>query len=160
MDKKYIGIEFGITPYVNSLARLFESVDVEKYTWYASCSENFLPGRNGGNFLEDGIYSGVQFKREIERDEYYIHLLCLYAVPSGKEFDTEAMKVYDDFLSSNAEIGFFSADSMVDLYVKDGDVLKSVYGSCVRNEGNFIDPDRWPLGLITKETNKRTELYT
>jgi len=154
LETEIIGIKFEFSrEYLNHFAQLFENVSVEKYTWHVSCSENYL-SCDGKiyQFLPDGIYSGKEFASMIQSlSEYYIHLICIYAVPIGKEFDSSAISTYQDYANSHAEIALLSADSFADLYVKDLNSLKEIFSSCEKYYGNgTISPQ-----FITKENDER-----
>ena len=139
IETEIIGMRFEFSrEYLNHFAQLFENFTVEKYTWYVSCSENYL-SCNGKiqQFLPNGIYSGDEFASIIRSlSNYYIHLVCVFAVPIGKSFDPDAIKYYEDYIKSTAEIALLSADSYADLYVKDLNVLKKIVSSCKKYYSN------------------------
>ena len=153
-----IGIEFQFSrDYANHFARLFESVPVEAYTWYVSCSENYS-SCNGkvGQFLPDGVYSGDKFASIIRSiPKYYIRLIRLFAVPIGKKFDSSKINYYGDYLKSNAEIALLSADSFVDFYAKQQNVLRTVADSCERY---YAIDDSIPH-FITLQNDTRTGFW-
>lgn len=153
-ETEIIGIKFEFSrEYLNHFARLFENFSVEKYTWYVSCSENYL-SCDGKiyNFLPNGIYTGNEFASIIQSlSEYYIHLICIFAVPIGNEFDSSVIASYKDYINSSAEIALLSADSYVDLYVKDLSALKKIFSSCKTYYSNgTISPQ-----YITRENDDR-----
>ena len=141
-----IGIRFEFSrKYLDHLARLFENISVEKYTWYVSCSENFLSCDDGKiqQFLPNGVYSGAEFNSIIHStSNYYIHLIYILAVPIGSEIDTCSINSYEDYVNSPVEIALLSADSYVDLYAKDLGTLKSIFSSCQKY---------YALGTITPQ---------
>lgn len=158
MVKNAIGINFEFSrEYVNHFAQLFENISVERYTWYVSCSENFC-SNNGkwDSFLPNGIYSGNEFFSIISSiSEYYIHLICLFAVPRGKIFDLDKINDYEDYVKSNAEIALLSADSIVDLYVKDENVLNTIINSCIY----YYSSNTKIPKIITHENNVRNKFW-
>ena len=136
IDESAIGIHFDFPrEYDWHLVPLFEHVQIERYTWYVACSENYC-SCNGHikQFLPDGVYSGKAFKRLIySTGEYYIHLIRLIAVPAGMPFEQERIHTYEDYVNSNAQIVLLSADSIVDFYAKELNVLKPVMEFCEQN---------------------------
>lgn len=146
LETETIGIRFEISrEYLNHFAQLFENFPVEKYTWYVSCSENYSSS-NGKihRFLPNGIYSGDEFSTIIHSElKYYIHLIVLFAVPTGDAFDTNIIDSYADYIKSNAEIALLSADSFVDLYIKDHNALKNIFTSCNKYYSNGAIPLEW-----------------
>lgn len=161
MSNEYIGIEFELAhKYTNCLDEIFKNVNVKEYTWYTACSESYAEVNIGYAgvefFLPDGVYSGETFAKIIANTKHYIHLLCLYGVPNGAAFSAEQITDYNDFLGSGAEIALISADSIVQMYLKDSDMLKNIASICNVDSGGFIDKSRIPVRLFTKETDGRT----
>ena len=158
-DTDVIGIEFEFTrSYEDHLVRLFKGVPIEKYTWYVSCSENYGSKSNekAAPFLPDGIYSGAEFSSIIHSIPYhYINLIRLLAIPSGKDFDPDKINVYEDFQESATEIALLSADSIVSLYIKDRNILDTVFESCkLYYDNSAIVPT-----LITPQNDGRTRFW-
>lgn len=158
MSNEYIGIEFEFAhKYTNCLGEIFKKVNVKEYTWHTTCSESYVEGNtNVEFFMPDGIYDGESFEKMIANTNHYIHLLCLYGVLNGVAFSAEQITDYNDFLNSSAEIALISADSIVQMYLKDSNMLKSIASICNDNNGGFIDKSRIPVRLFTKETDART----
>lgn len=157
MSNEYIGIEFELAhKYSNCLGKIFEKVNVKEYTWYTACSESYVESDPKVEFfLPNGIYAGASFEKLISTN-HYIHLLCLYGVPNGMTFSAEQITDYNDFLKSGAEIALISADSIVQMYLKDDNTLKDIVSICTDNDGGFIDTSPLPIRLFTKETDVRT----
>ena len=134
--QEVIGIHYKSNKYMNHLGCLFESINFNNYMWHVSCSENFTSGEYSGKvelFLPNGIYSGKQLLSIIEQTpRYYIHLLRLLIVPVGKSIDTHTINNYNDFLKNDVEVVLLSADSDVDLYVKNPKILKNIMQSCIK----------------------------
>lgn len=161
MSNEYIGIEFELAhKYTNCLGEILKNVNVKEYTWYTICSESYAEVNTGNTgvefFLPDGIYAGEAFAGIIASTNHYIHLMCLYGVPNGVAFSAEQITDYNDFLGSGAEIALISADSIVQMYLKDSDMLKSIASICKSDNCGFIDESRIPVRLFTKETDGRT----
>ncbi len=158
-NKDVIGVNCCSKKYMNHLGSLFETVNFEEYTWYVSCSENFASGEYTGRvelFLPDGVYSGEQLRSVIRQTpKYYIHLLRLFAVPLGKNIECQKINNYKDFLESEAEIALLSADSDIDLYVKNFDILQNVIRSCMNYYGNEVASPK----LITLQNDDRTGFW-
>ncbi len=153
-----IGIHFEFSKnYVDHFARLLKNISIEKYNWYVSCSENYRSHMgNIDPFLPNGIYSGREFASIIDSaKESYIHLICLYAVPEEDEFDPGKVRNYEDYVKSSAVIALLSADSSVDFYTKDYDILKTVFESCER----YYNNDNSPLYIITPQNDGRTGFW-
>lgn len=154
-----IGIEFEFTrSYENHLVRLFKDINVEEYTWYVSCSENYGSKNNekAEQFLPDGVYSGTEFSFIINSvSHHYIHLIRLFAVPNNKNFDPDKINVYEDFKESDAEIALLSADSIVSLYIKNSNILNTTFESCKFYYGN----NSVPPCLITPQNDDRTAFW-
>lgn len=157
-EYKHIGIEFELAhKYTNCLGEIFKKVNVKKYTWYTACSESYKEANPKVEFfLPNGIYDGESFERMIVSTKHYIHLLCLYGAPNGVPFSAEQITDYNDFLNSGAEIALISADSIVQMYLKDNNMLKAIASICAENNGGFIDSSRIPIRLFIKETDART----
>ena len=121
MSDEHIGIEFEFAhKYKKSLGRIFKNINVRKYTWHTACSESYQEGEQKVEFfLPNGVYDGISFEELIINTNHYIHLLCLYGVPNGIPFSAKQIINYNDFLNSGAEIALISADSIVQMYVKD-----------------------------------------
>lgn len=158
MSEKYIGIRFAFPQnYENHLALLFENVAIADYTWYVSCSENYMSnGEKTAFYLPDGIYSGRDFAEIIQFPEYYIHLLCLFGVPNGKSFCADEILKYEDFSKSNAQIALLSADSITDLYIKDQRILKIVAASCRMHYQSTNTATGHAPELFSRATDDRT----
>ncbi len=161
VDQNRIGIRFQFAQtYTDHLAKLFQNIFVEHYTWYVSYSENLF-SHNGKveMFLPDGVYTGEQLKNIINNADYYLILFCLYGVPSGKYFAQEDIKHYQDYLQSNAEIALFCADGFADLYAKDPIILENIMTSCQEYKETFLSEEEFPLGFFTEENDERTGFY-
>ena len=159
--KDYIGIRFLLTcQYADTLKKLFENINIEKYMWYVKNSENYVYiSESCDSFLPDGIYDGNCFRKIINTPEHYIHLLSLYGVPIGKNFDINTISNYCDYFQSNAEIAMFSGDGMVDFYSKNINIIKTVYKNCKNNNGNFINSSEGSIELFTIDQNTRAGFY-
>lgn len=161
MSNEYIGIEFEFAhKYTNCLGEIFKKINVKEYTWHTACSESYAEANTGNTgvefFIPNGIYSGEAFAGIIANTKHYIHLLCLYGVPNGVAFSAEQITDYNDFVKSGAEIALISADSIVQMYLKDSNMLGSIASICNADNGGFIDKSRIPVRLFTKETDGRT----
>ena len=152
-----IGICFEFSKeYVDHLGRLFRELPVSTYTWYVACSENYY-SLNGtvDLFLPDGVYSWDEFLSVLRATpEYYIRLLRLLAVPADKSLDQSTIHSYADYVQSNAEIALLSADSYVDFYAKDTNVLDAVMKSCRQ----YYSSGELPC-YITPENDERTGFW-
>ena len=146
MSNEYIGIEFEFAhKYTNCLGEIFKKINVKEYTWHTACSESYAEANTGNTgvefFIPNGIYSGEAFAG---------------IIANGVAFSAEQITDYNDFVKSGAEIALISADSIVQMYLKDSNMLGSIASICNADNGGFIDKSRIPVRLFTKETDGRT----
>ncbi len=164
MKDNYIGLEFQTkNADVKLFDELFSFFSVENYTWYVTCSSyNAYDDKNTdpsyGEYLSDGVYSGVEMRRLMQMESYHILLFCLYAVPNGLPFDAESMVKYEDFEKSNASLVLIDAETMFTFYIKDRELTEKFYRILDEKRDILLDSDECPLDFITPETDLRTRL--
>lgn len=153
----YIGFFFEAKrEYFNHFSFFFKPFEVSQYDWYVDCSENYFS--NDGKvdlFLPDGVYTGEEFKKFCYSDsDYFLHLIRIFAVPTGLSFDQKKIDHYNDYANSNAQLALLSADSFISYYIKDKRYLKECYSSCVDYIG-----DSEKIKLISTENDDRTGFW-
>ena len=75
------------------------------------------------------------------------------AVPIDVKFNPHGINSYKDYLNSPVEVALLSADSYVDLYVKDHIALKQILASCNKHYRNGTPPPQ----CITLDNNRRVK---
>jgi len=128
-----IGVRFVFAKkYMNHLELMFKNVSLELFTWYVSCSENLCSFDGECRaFLPNGIYSGREFLRTIRKfSEHYMHLVCIFGVPTELSFERDLVNNYSDYVNSNAVFALMCADGYVDFYAKDKHILDAVFDAC------------------------------
>ena len=152
-----VGLSFKLRGYKAHLRYMFERIPVADYTWYISESENFISTKGKIDlFLPDGVYSGARFANIVSSaEDYYIHLIRMFAVPCGMSLRPEEIDNFHDYTKSNAEIAFLSADSFVDLYVKNPGLLRNIVDSYECNTCHGKEPFEY----ITIQRDSRTAFH-
>lgn len=146
-----IGVTFEIQQALSdSLWQILKCIDVEKYCWYNIMSQNEVwKNYDGGESLQDYVYNGTEFKKEI-MNIYYIVFLKFQAYFEGDYFYD--IHTYNEFKNSDCQIILLISDcENVEVFVKDLLVAESIYKNAVDNDFSNVE-------YITETSNQRTEM--
>lgn len=106
------------------LEKIFENVSVEEYDWIINEESEIFIGRSNGLF-EVGVINGVEMKKRICIDKYYLVFVNFQAIPSGCEYYD--LIDYNSYMKSKCVMVLFVTDSMfVEFYAKNEEVILQI----------------------------------
>lgn len=142
------GISFLIpNKYGSVLKLIFENVNVEAFTWYNIEGQDQVFGAHNAFIFDQNQYSGEQFKRIIEQDDYYTLSVKLQASPINQ---FENINNYNDFLNGVTQIVLLICDGIyVEVYIKDWQIVNIIKSNAQRYHFSDIE-------YITDENDQRT----
>jgi len=125
------GVRFKIPNEFGSFLRqIFDGIAVENYFWRLRDNDTFASPIE--SFFSGETYSGLEFKKMIERDNYYIVHLGLFAFPKKSD---EEIYDYSSYLSSSAKLFLQITDcEFVDIYVKEEETLALLHEAAKKHE--------------------------
>lgn len=145
------GIALEITKKLENLLEIvLEGINVLEYSWYNIESQKeawSLTAYGEKEFLEHSLYRGGEFKSHISKKHFIIFLKLEAYLEDTKNFD---IHTYREFQNSDCKILILIYDCKnIEIYVKDGEVLQSIYESI---EGK----DCCEIEFITDDNDGRT----
>ncbi|HDX9610321.1 TPA: DUF2691 family protein [Bacillus toyonensis] len=139
--------------YTNLLWKVLRPVDITVFDWRVENEESYLVVRDGlGSelFSEDKkIMNGLELKKLIKDNIYYLIFADLKAYPKGEE--AVDIEIYEEFKESKCEVVVLVVDSQyIQIYAKDQKAIELMYENA-RNQGFYVE-------YVTDENNGRTRL--
>ncbi|HDR3888737.1 TPA: DUF2691 family protein [Bacillus cereus] len=139
--------------YSNLLWKVLKPVDITVFDWRVENEESYLIVRDGlGSelFSEDKkIMNGLEFKKLIKDNIYYLIFADLKAYPKGEVL--EEVETYEEFKESKCEVVVLVADGdYIQIYAKNQKAIELMYENAL-NQGFYVE-------YVTDENDGRTRL--
>ncbi|MGH1286074.1 DUF2691 family protein [Bacillus toyonensis] len=139
--------------YTNLLWKVLKPIDITLFDWRVENEESYLVVRDGlGSelFSEDKkIMNGLEFKKIIKDNIYYLIFADLKAYPKGEVLGE--IETYEEFKESKCEVVVLVADGdYIQIYAKDQEAIELMYENAL-NQGPYIE-------YVTGENDGRTRL--
>lgn len=139
--------------YDNLLWKVLKPIDITSFDWRVENEESYfiLPDGLGPElFSEDKkVMSGLEFKKLIKDNIYYLIFADLKAYPKGEVL--EEIETYEEFKESKCEVVVLVADGdYIHIYAKGREAIKLMYENAL-NQGFYVE-------YVTDENDGRTRL--
>ncbi|MDT3497539.1 DUF2691 family protein [Bacillus toyonensis] len=139
--------------YTNLLWKVLKLIDITVFDWRVENEESYLVVRDGlGSelFSEDKkIMNGLEFKKIIKDNIYYLIFADLKAYPKGEVLGE--IETYEEFKESKCEVVVLVADGdYIQIYAKDQEAIELMYENAL-NQGLYVE-------YVTDENDGRTRL--
>lgn len=134
-----IGITFRLkNEYGNFLAKIFDNVEVDNFTWNIVDNEIIYKDENNHlntSIFNENIMNGSSFLQCIKIEKYYLIYADIKAFYNKTQITN--IETYDDFVNSDCEIALFCTDTVdIELYCKNKIILNKIIENCSRFEFN------------------------
>lgn len=139
--------------YDNLLWKVLKPIDITSFDWRVENEESYfiLPDGLGPElFSEDNkVMSGLEFKKLIKDNIYYLIFADLKAYPKGEVL--EEIETYEEFKESKCEVVVLVADGdYIHIYAKGQKAIELMYENAM-NQGFYVE-------YVTDENDGRTRL--
>ncbi|MES5866025.1 DUF2691 family protein [Bacillus cereus group sp. RP32] len=139
--------------YDNLLWKVLKPIDITSFDWRVENEESYfiLPDGLGPElFSEDNkVMSGLEFKKLIKDNIYYLIFADLKAYPKGEVL--EEIETYEEFKESKCEVVVLVADGdYIHIYAKGQEAIELMYENAM-NQGFYVE-------YVTDENDGRTRL--
>ncbi|TXC92816.1 DUF2691 family protein [Metabacillus litoralis] len=148
------GISFELpNEYGTFLGDVLKPIDIATYSWKIGSGESYKIKNNelNNDLFPDNkkVIEGIDFKRLIENNRYYLIFVELQAHPKGRIVE---INNYDEFLRSDCELVLLVVDSCyVSIYCRDISKLEILYNNVLNYGFKGVE-------YITNENDTRTTL--
>ncbi|MBK5505954.1 DUF2691 family protein [Bacillus sp. TH12] len=137
----------------NLLWKVLKPIDITSFDWRVENEESYfiLPDGLGTElFSEDNkVMSGLELKKLIKDNIYYLIFADLKAYPKGEE--VVDIETYEEFKKSKCEVVVLVADGdYIQIYAKNQEEIEMIYENAL-NQGFYVE-------YITDENDGRTRM--
>ncbi|MED2186065.1 DUF2691 family protein [Bacillus wiedmannii] len=139
--------------YDNLLWKVLKPIDITSFDWRVENEESYFISPDGLGpelFSEDNkVMSGLEFKKLIKDNIYYLIFADLKAYPKGEVL--EEIETYEEFKESKCEVVVLVADGdYIHIYAKGQEAIELMYENAM-NQGFYVE-------YVTDENDGRTRL--
>ncbi|MEK5246996.1 DUF2691 family protein [Bacillus sp. FSL R9-9530] len=139
--------------YDNLLWKVLKPIDITSFDWRVENEESYfiLPDGLGPElFSEDNkVMSGLELKKLIKDNIYYLIFADLKAYPKGEE--VVDIETYEEFKESKCEVVVLVADGdYIQVYAKNQEEIEMMYENAI-DQGFYVE-------YVTDENDGRTRL--
>ncbi|MEK4579149.1 DUF2691 family protein [Bacillus sp. FSL R12-0074] len=139
--------------YDNLLWKVLKPIDITSFDWQVENEESYfiLPDGLGPElFSEDNkVMSGLELKKLIKDNIYYLIFADLKAYPKGEE--VVDIETYEEFKESKCEVVVLVADGdYIQVYAKNQEEIEMMYENAI-DQGFYVE-------YVTDENDGRTRL--
>lgn len=137
----------------NLLWKVLKPIDITSFDWRVENEESYfiLPDGLGTElFSEDNkVMSGLELKKLIKDNIYYLIFADLKAYPKGEE--VVDIETYEEFKESKCKVVVLVADGdYIQIYAKNQEEIEMIYENAL-NQGFYVE-------YITDENDGRTRM--
>lgn len=125
-----IGIKFTATSSDDLLCKIFDKIDVKKYSWQIiKDQEEVIKCGDTKDFFETDSYSGLEFYKCIQ-NKHYVIFLKTQAFFSKKK--SASIRTYADFLKSECQLLLLVYDcEYIEVYAREESILRKIYENAI-----------------------------